>query len=337
MPLSDLRGLGAEVLPLSLHAQLTVIQSCQTKNGKPYYEIELADGVDRQRLKIWSDTAAFAFCESAYPGCFCMMEGEFFANEFGVNVNRPSLSYLPEDAVEAMMQGSPERAAKLDADWEFLCSVAHNMKEERLRLLTTSCLTEHEDRWKRAAAARSFHHARRGGLLEHTAQMMRSAVALAPQYPEVWPDLLFCGVLFHDLGKCWENDYPARGFVSEPCRLGEMLGHITIGVEVVNRFWNRLRDSHPAVFESTDPPSDALREHVLHMIVSHHGQLDFGSPVTPRTPEAWMLHYIDNLDAKMEMLRGSYEAEPEGGGDLFKAQRPLSGYLVRPLRPGDHG
>jgi len=164
--------------------------------------------------------------------------------------------------------------------------------------------------------------------------MLRCAEALAPQYPEVWPDLLLAGVLFHDIGKCWENDYPARGFMATPVRMGELLGHISIGVEVVNRYWHKLSEAEPEVFddEKLDPPSDRVREYLLHLIVAHHGQLDFGSPVTPKIPEAWMLHYIDNLDARMEMMRGSYAQGPEIEPDLFKAQRPLSGYLARPIR-----
>jgi 3'-5' exoribonuclease len=332
MQLSDLKRLGSDPSTTTVAVQLTKITTRQTASGKPFFDLEVADSTDLLRLKIWSDTDAFEFCSNAKDGEICHLEGEFFVNDYGVNINRPSLSYLAEDQVDTFIQGSPERAREIEAHWNYTNSVFDNLTDPRLRLLTTTILNDLSEKWQRAAAARSYHHARRGGLLEHTAQMLHCAEALAPQYPEIWPDLLYSGVLFHDIGKCWENDYPARGFLSQPARMGELLGHITIGVEVVNRYWNQLKESEPDVFSTeTNPPSELVKEHLLHLIVSHHGQLDFGSPVTPKIPEAWMLHYIDNLDARMEMLRGSYAGDPEVEPDLYKAQRPLSGYLARPI------
>ncbi len=331
MQLSDLKRLGSEPQTASVAVQLAKITTRQTASGKPFIDLEVADATDSIRLKIWSDTDAFEFCQSAGDSELCLLDGEFFVNDFGVNINRPSLSYLEDSQVDAFLQGSPERAQELEDLWDYLNTLFENLSDPRLRLLTTTVLNDLSEKWKRAGAARSYHHARRGGLLEHTSQMLKVAEALAPQYPEIWPDLLYAGVLFHDIGKCWENDYPAKGFTTQPARMGELLGHITIGVEVVNKYWNQLREQEPEVFKTTAPASELVKEHLLHLIVSHHGQLDFGSPVTPKIPEAWMLHYIDNLDARMEMLRGSYAGEPEVEPDLYRAQRPLSGYLARPI------
>lgn len=332
MTLGDLKRQTDGHIVAELPVQVAAISAAQTKTGKPFFDLELVDSSGSARLKIWSDSPGFEFCERLRAGDFCKIEGEFFINDYGLNINRPAFSTMDDDAVMTFVAGSPERAAELDALWMELNAVFDGLADARLRLLATTCLREHEAKWRRAAAARAYHHARRGGLLEHTNQMLRAARALAPLYPEVWADLLFCGILFHDLGKCWENDYPARGFNPQPSRMGELLGHISIGVEVVNRLWNRLREEHPDVFGvEAKPANDLVREYLLHLIISHHGQMDFGSPVTPKIPEAWMLHYIDNLDAKMQMLRESYADGTEVGNGLFKAQRPLSGYLARPL------
>jgi len=331
MQLQEIKGQCLEPTSAALPVQLAKITTRQTASGKPYIDLEVADATDTIRLKIWSDTDAFEFCQTAQNGEICTLDGEFYVNDFGVNINRPSLSYLADAEIESFLQGSAERAQELAAHWDYIYQLFENLCDARLRLLTTTVLTDLADKWKRAGAARSYHHARRGGLLEHTAQMLKVSEVLAPQYPEIWPDLLHAGVLFHDVGKCWENDYPASGFVAQPSRMGELLGHITIGVEVVNKYWNQLRESHPDLFEASNPPSELVKEHLLHLIVSHHGQMDFGSPVTPKIPEAWMLHYIDNLDARMEMLRGSYHNDPEEKPDLYKANRPLSGYLARPI------
>jgi len=331
MQLSDLKRLGSEPSTATIPVQLAKINPRQTASGKPFIDLEVADSTDSFRLKIWSDTDAFEFCQNAKDGEICALDGEFFVNDFGVNINRPSLSYLEDSEIESFLQGSPERARELEAHWTYINQLFENLSDPRLKLLTTTVLSDLSEKWNRAGAARSYHHARRGGLLEHTAQMLRVSEALAPQYPEIWPDLLHTGVLFHDIGKCWENDSPASGFTAQPSRMGELLGHITIGVEVVNKYWNQLRTAEPKIFESDNPPSELVKEHLLHLILAHHGQFDFGSPVTPKIPEAWMLHYIDNLDARMEMMRGSYASDPEVEPDLYKAQRPLSGYLARPI------
>ena len=174
-------------------------------------------------------------------------------------------------------------------------------------------LDQFGDRFRRAAAARKNHHARRGGLVEHVAQMMRSATAICGVYANLNRDLLITGVLFHDCGKLWENNYPEAGFAQNVSIHGEMLGHIPLGIELVNKLWRDLLDSDAARdWLALEPASEDVRLHLLHLIASHHGELAFGSPTLPRTPEAFALHYIDNLDAKSEMVRMAYEARQRG-------------------------
>jgi 3'-5' exoribonuclease len=189
------------------------------------------------------------------------------------------------------------------------------------------------DRFRRTAAARKNHHARRGGLVEHVAQMMRSAEAVCGVYPELNFDLMLAGALFHDCGKLWENTYPEDGFSQIHSLHGEMLGHIPLGIELVNKLWRDLLDaSEFEAFSQCKPTTEEVRVHLLHLIGSHHGQLEFGSPVLPKTPEAYALHYIDNLDAKMEMLRDAYAQAAEVAPGIYERVFPLSANLIRPLR-----
>jgi 3'-5' exoribonuclease len=188
------------------------------------------------------------------------------------------------------------------------------------------------DRFRRTAAARKNHHARRGGLVEHVAQMMASANALCPVYPELNRDLMLAGVLFHDLGKLWENSYPESGFAQQHSIHGEMLGHIPLGIELVNKLWRDLLElPEAATWPELKPSSEEIRLHLLHLIGSHHGQLEFGSPVLPRTPEAFALHYIDNLDAKLEMVREAYKSSNELAPGIYDRMFPLPANLVKPL------
>ena len=118
--------------------------------------------------------------------------------------------------------------------------------DPRLRALGEAFLAEYGDRFKRTAGARSYHHARRGGLVEHTAQMMRAAIALVPLYPQLNLDLLIAGILFHDSGKLWENHLPEDGFTMGFDERGELMGHISIGIELVNSLWRKLQSSDAA-------------------------------------------------------------------------------------------
>ena len=105
------------------------------------------------------------------------------------------------------------------------------ISDPRLRALCEAFLNEWGDRFQRSAAARNYHHARRGGLVEHTAQMMRLAEKIAPLYPALNFDLLRAGILFHDSGKLWENHLPDTGFTMPFDERGELIGHISIGLE----------------------------------------------------------------------------------------------------------
>ncbi|MCB1237489.1 MAG: hypothetical protein KDM91_20665, partial [Verrucomicrobiae bacterium] len=112
----------------------------------------------------------------------------------------------------------------------------------------------------------------------------------------------------------------------------ELISHIPVGMEIVNRLWRDLIDSDAAAdWLALEPSSDRVRLHLLHLIASHHGELQFGSPVVPKTPEAFALHYIDNLDAKLQMVFEAYEKAPELGKGVFEKVWPLPGNLVGPL------
>ena len=162
--------------------------------------------------------------------------------------------------------------------------------------------------------------------------MMRSAAAIAAAYPNLNRDLMIAGVLFHDCGKLWENQLPADGFIMPYSEPGELLGHITIGIELINILWRKLAVSEEwKLWIALDPPNEDVRLHLLHLIASHHGELQFGSPVVPKTPEAWALHYVDNLDAKLEMMALGYGSGKQLAPRIQERMWPLPGNLVRPL------
>ena len=155
-------------------------------------------------------------------------------------------------------------------------------------------------RYRRAPAAKQIHHAFLGGLIEHVLSVCALARATAPHYPNIDADLLLTGVVLHDIGKIYELNYE-RGFSYSSD--GQLIGHISIALRLIADKLRELPDF---------PPS--LRTLVEHMILSHHGRLEFGSPKLPMFPEALMLHYLDDLDSKMECMRSLSEHDRQVEG-----------------------
>ena len=146
------------------------------------------------------------------------------------------------------------------------------------------------DRLAVAAAAVSNHHAYPGGLLRHTIDLMEICQLLAPRYRQLDGDVLMFGAFLHDLGKIEEMTGGGEATYTDH---GQLLGHLVIGVQMIGDKIRQLEQTMGEAF-----PAE-LRLHLEHMIVSHHGQLEFGSPRVPMTLEAVALHHIDNLDAKI--------------------------------------
>jgi 3'-5' exoribonuclease len=327
LTLADGSAVKAEVA-----CQIVKARENVTKGGKPYLDLEISDGTTTEKFKIWEDSDAYEAFHDLNDGDCVRLDASFWRNQYGLNVDRVRVRLLEKQEIAELFAGTPERRAALEGDWAEIVVLVDGMADPRLRLLARTFLQDHGEKFRRAAAARDYHHARRGGLLEHTAQMMRAGAALATAYPALNWDLVRTGILFHDCGKLWEMDYQPQGFVSPVTPIGELLGHITIGIELVNKLWRSL-EANPEFSASppAQPPREMVREHLLHLIASHHGQKEYGAPVTPRTPEAWMLHHIDNIDAHLEMLSQTYAEKTQVAPGIYDYRRPLEGRAVAPL------
>lgn len=319
--------------PCTVRAQVTAIALKKTKTDKDYLEMSLGDGTDTVTLRLWLDHPLFPAAQRLMARSWIELSGEWTQNQFGLDL-RPGASLRPlSESESAELLGGPESLRRRQAeDFAHIQATISGLADARLRAVGMRFLEVHGDRFRRTAAARDYHHARRGGLVEHVAQMMRSAQALAGAYPSLNRDLLLAGVLFHDCGKLWENCYQPDGFVMPYEERGEMLGHIAIGIEIVNRLWREAAESPQAAdWTELHPASEDVRLHLLHLIASHHGELAFGSPVVPKTPEAVVLHHVDNIDAKLEMFAEAYATSPLLSKNVFERRRPLPGNPVRPL------
>ena len=225
---------------------------------------------------------------------------------------------------------SPVDASTVDeADFDMFDSAASDQTLDRLKELLSEIRNVHlrrlvdavmDDeafikRFKQAPAAVTNHHAFPGGLLQHTVDLIELAGAIAPRYPRLDADLLTVGALFHDIGKT--DELSPSGELTYTDR-GQLVGHIVIGIQF-------LSDKIAAAeSESGEAFPTKLRLHLEHLIVSHHGQLEFGSPKVPLTLEAIALHHIDNLDAKLAAATTIIDGDV-GGDENWTNYNPSMG------------
>ena len=332
MTLTEIRR-AAQNRPVTarVHVQVESATPKVTREQKPYCELGLADACDRMTLRVWSDHPAYKACSALTNESFIELSGDFQSSQFGLDAQKWTVRPLtPQEKIE-LLQGPAELRAKQEVDWKFILESLGAISDPRLRALCDAFIKEFSERFRRTAAARRNHHARRGGLVEHTAQMMRLARAITPLYPQLNADLLIAGVLFHDSGKLWENHYSESGFVMDYDERGELVGHISIGLELVNTLWRKLSAENSESWKNLKPSSEDVRLHLMHVIGAHHGEQQFGSPVDPKTPEAMALHYIDNLDARLEMFAAGYLTAKPLADRIFERVWPLPNKLVRSL------
>lgn len=323
---------GGEAVEGSLHAQIAQKTLRSTKNGKPYLEVQLADVAGSVTIKVWDNMPYFSAFQAAGINEGLSVFASWQSSVYGTEVTGVDVRPLSAEEEERMLTGGAELQARRQSDWEDICRLVDSLQDPRLLELSRAMFAAFEARFRRAGAARGYHHARRGGLVEHTAGVMRTADALCRAYPTLNRDLLLAGALFHDCGKMWENSYPEHGLAMPYSEPGELLGHISLGIEVINRLWASIcTDERRAEWEKLTPPTEQVRLHLLHLVAAHHGSLEFGSPVVGKTPEALALNHADDLDAKMEMFRCAYESSPELAPRIRQRRAPLPGNVVTPL------
>ena len=192
--------------------------------------------------------------------------------------------------------------------------LAGSIEDEDYRKIALTMLDQKGETFSIIPAAKSFHHSFVSGLLMHTANMLRTANFLASLYPEtVNRSLLLCGTLLHDFAKIEEFNFSELGLVTEYSRPGKLIGHLVMGAENVRR-----------TAESLGLPEEKTLL-LCHMILSHHGEPEFGAAVIPRCAEAELLYHIDLIDSRMEIYRESLEGVVPGtfSGKIFALDKDI--------------
>jgi 3'-5' exoribonuclease len=258
------------------------------RDGNPFLNVVLADNSGRMKGVVWDNVAQIAAGVNA--GDFVRVSAQAGEYRGMLQLVVKSMSAVPaaDVAPEDFLPASTRDVEKM---FERLKALTDSIASPGLRSLMDACWNDADlvRRFKRAPAAKKMHHAYLGGLIEHTLSMALLADKVAGHYGGVDRDLLIVGAVLHDMGKIRELTYDmAIDYTDE----GRLLSHITIGIEIV-------QDKIQALAEFS-PEQAAL---VKHMIVSHHGAREFGSPEPPKTIEAVLLNYIDEIDSRVNAIR----------------------------------
>jgi len=271
----------------------------QKKSGEMYLSLMLGDRTGELDAKMWDNVAEVI--EEFDRDDFVKVKGliQIFHNRPQLTVHK--LRRMDDSEIE-FADYFPSSKRDADAMWSELQGIIASIENPHLRGLLNAFFADPDvaRRYRRAPAAKQIHHAFLGGLLEHVLSVCGMAKAAAAHYPNIDRSLLLTGVILHDIGKIYELNYE-RGFSYSTN--GQLLGHITIATQMVGDKARTLPDFPPK-----------LRVLVEHMILSHHGQLEYGSPKTPQFPEALLLHYLDDLDSKMECMRALLEHDRQVEG-----------------------
>ena len=258
------------------------------KTGEGYLNLILADKSGELEAKVWENVSELMPLFERDD--FVKVKGavQVFRNKPQLTVHK--IKKLEEREIDlGDFFAHSERG--VDEMWAELEQVVASLERKPLRDLFTLILADAEiaDRLKRAPAAKSMHHAFLGGLLEHILSLARLARLVLQNYPALDGDLVISGVILHDLGKIYEMSYTRSiQYTSH----GQLLGHMILEIEILHEKLRQL-------------PEFPKRLQVLleHLIISHHGQYEFGSPKLPMFPEALLLHYIDDLDSKLQGMQ----------------------------------
>jgi 3'-5' exoribonuclease len=267
-------------------------------NGEQYLALTLSDKTGSFEARMWEEFAPAA--SNCAEGCYVKAQGQIAKYQGKFQITLTKLRLAAESEIEAA-DFVPTTQYDVGEMWAELRGYVDAFANPDLKRLVFAFLDDNEigAAYREAPAAKMLHHAWLGGLLEHVLTLVRVCRATAPFYPEVDPDLLVTGASLHDIGKVRELSW---GRTFSYTLEGQMIGHISIAQGM-------LREK----VQSLPGFPQKLRVLVEHMVLSHHGKYEFGSPKLPMTPEALLLSALDDLEAKMQAMRNEFARNAAAG------------------------
>ena len=282
------------------------------KTGDPYLALTLGDRTGQIEAKMWDNVEDVL--DAFEQDDFLKVKGLInkYKNRFQLTIHK--LRRLGESEID-YSDYLPKTTKNVDELWRTLAEFVSGFQNPHLKRLLLAFMDDPQiaQAYRSAPAAKTLHHAYIGGLLDHVVSLFRSCDLVCRNYPQVNRDVVLAGAFLHDIGKIHELTYN-RSF-SYTTR-GQLLGHMVIELEMLQAKLALMPDF-----------PDELKILLEHLIISHHGEYEFGSPKLPMFPEALLLHYMDDLDSKMESMRAHFERE----GELESPWTSYNPSLGRPL------
>ncbi len=266
------------------------------KNGKPYLTLRLMDKSGEVEAKVWDNVDALAATFGRDDFIAIRSKATVYLGKMQLIISE--LRRIPDEEVK-LADFLPETDRNIQEMETELAALRSTLADDNLRQLLSAFFDDPElmASYRLAPAAKGMHHVYLGGLLEHSLAVAKLVDSIVPLYAGINRDLLIAGALLHDVGKVREMAYQRSFDYTDE---GKLLGHITIGVEMIQEKLVTL----PGF-----PPELAML--LKHMLLSHHGQYEYGSPKRPKTLEATILNYLDDLDSKINGIRTHIRKEPD--------------------------
>jgi 3'-5' exoribonuclease len=290
-----------------------------TRTGSEYLELKLTDASGELKGFLWDLKAVEGDFEAIVPDVFVKVKGKVEEFQGRKQVRVEKVRFAPDSEVGDFSHFFPTSKRRPEAMLEELDGLIASIGDPWIRHLLETMLihdTERRTAFAKAPAAKSLHHVYLGGLLEHTLSVAAMALRACEHYENLNRDLVLAGVFLHDLGKTAELSYQ-RSFGYTDA--GNLLGHITLEAQWITQ-----------EIEQIPKFPEELRMQILHIVLAHHGKLEFGSPVLPKTPEALLVHYLDDLDGKLEgMFRLIQEESGQGNWSAWSRSLDRPVYRIR--------
>ncbi|UMZ73559.1 3'-5' exoribonuclease YhaM family protein [Natranaerofaba carboxydovora] len=287
------------------YALVIDVQAATAKNNKPYINLVLGKKEKKLRSKLWDNNfngyeLQELVNEVFIQGTIVYIKGDVgkFNEELQLSINKFSRVESDEIEYSDFIPLAPEPKDKLVKEFE---NFLEDIENPIIKRVCQNIYNDYNEKFTSYPAAKFNHHAFGSGLLYHTVSMLRMAKHIATQYTNINRDLLYAGVALHDFGKVYAL---SEGPVSDYTRSGNLLGHITLTNMLIYKTVEKIKKERKKVNRKTDltKKERQLVSELMHIISAHHGKLEYGSPVKPQTLEAEIVHHIDMIDTRINMI-----------------------------------
>lgn len=310
-------------------ALLSDKQKGETRDGKPYYRCQFRDQIRTATAMIWSDSTWFETCEANWnPGDCFFLRCRYSETQYGPQIDIERIRPLQDEDLQAgfdpgvLLPKSRYDPASMFA--ELIKIVTSEVENPALQELVLTILNDHAEQVQTFPAASRNHHAYRSGFVEHVLSVTRTALHLAHKYrsdyaeltPPLSVDLVVAGAVLHDIGKLRELAAHPHG--ADYTAEGRLVGHILLGRDLVKEYARQI--------DTLDPETLLRLEHI---IISHQNLPEWGSPIAPHTPEALLVHYADDIDAKFQMMASALREAAQEDTEFTSRNNPLRRSVFR--------